>query len=195
MDAAVAGGLFGVAGVFLGAGLSELSARRGRREARKERRALELIRHDAAIAEKLDYLLTEALKAIGDAPKHQLESVYTDLHAQWQESWGDILAAAPRARPARTLQGCGGNPECPRGLQPPPAHRRRRHALDRQPSSRQCARRVELLHPAGKLASFGLPRLRHAEAASRHRRRPKRSLRPPQGVARRPPHAGLSSTC
>jgi hypothetical protein len=63
-DSVLVGGLFGVGGVILGARLNVLSAKSGRREARKEQREVERLTRQLAVAEQLDKALIKALARV-----------------------------------------------------------------------------------------------------------------------------------
>lgn len=101
MDVAVVGGLFALGGVVLGAGLNELSARRGRRELINEQR--EQARHDRELAatELLDEALVRSSLALDrDVGAEAVSTRYSEAHDAWQEGW---VAHSPRIRQAELL--------------------------------------------------------------------------------------------
>lgn len=100
MDAAVVGGLFALGGVVLGAGLNELSARRGRREVIAEQR--EQARHERELAavELLDEALVRASLGLDRDVGESLSKRYSQAHDAWQEGW---VAHSPRIRQPELL--------------------------------------------------------------------------------------------
>jgi hypothetical protein len=88
MDAAVVGGLFALGGVALGAVLSDLSSRRGRRELIAEQR--EQARHTRELdaAELLDQALVKVSLALDrDVTKTPVQERYSLARNAWQQGW------------------------------------------------------------------------------------------------------------
>ena len=102
MDAAVVGGLFALGGVVLGAGLSELSARRGRRELIAEQREQARYDREFAAAELLDEALVRSSLALDrDVGANSVAKRYSEAHDAWQEGW---VAHSPRIRQPELLE-------------------------------------------------------------------------------------------
>jgi hypothetical protein len=95
MDAVLAGGVFGVGGILLGAGLNEWSARRGRREVHREQQEAERHARELVVAERLDEALVNAQKAIEFSPTDALEKALRSARLVWEDAW---IAYSPRIR-------------------------------------------------------------------------------------------------
>jgi hypothetical protein len=100
MDAVLAGGVFGVVGVLLGAGLNEWSARRGRHEVHLEQQETERHARELVVAERLDEALVNAQKAIESSPTDTLDSALRSAHVVWESAW---VAYSPRIRQRELL--------------------------------------------------------------------------------------------
>lgn len=100
MDAVWAGGVFGVVGVLLGAGLNAWSATRGRREVHLEQQETERQARELVVAERLDEALVDAQKAIESSPTDTLEGALRSAHVAWENAW---VAYSPRIRQRELL--------------------------------------------------------------------------------------------
>jgi hypothetical protein len=93
MDPVLAGGLFGVGGVILGAVLSDVSAKRGHKQARDEQRADERRAREVIVAEKLDGALVLASASVDFTSTHALVKAFQKARIAWEEAW---VAYSPR---------------------------------------------------------------------------------------------------
>ena len=101
MDPAVTGGIFAIGGVVLGAGLNELSARRGRHELLTEQREQARYERELAAAELLDAALVRVSEALDrHAAGKTLSDRYSVARDAWQEGW---VAYSPRLRQSDLL--------------------------------------------------------------------------------------------
>jgi hypothetical protein len=100
MDPAVIGGLFGLGGVTLGAGLNYLAAKRTRAEVSADQREQARHARELVAAERLDEALVEASRALDAAHDISLEDRCRNVRLVWEEGW---VRYSPRIHQAEVL--------------------------------------------------------------------------------------------
>jgi dsDNA-binding SOS-regulon protein len=93
--------LAGLIGVAFGAGLNNLSARRGRKETRDEQREAERHARELEVAERLDEALVRASAKLDRGADQTLADRLAAARDEWQDAW---VAYSPRVRQRELLE-------------------------------------------------------------------------------------------